>query len=80
MAETPAANSAEPPSFEQAIAELEALVARMEEGRLPLEESLAAYQLGTELIRFCEGKLTDAQARIAILEGGVLRDHDPDAK
>jgi exodeoxyribonuclease VII small subunit len=64
-------------SFEKALAELETLVARMEDGKLPLEESLAAYQRGAELIRFCEGKLTDAQARIAILEGGELRDFTP---
>jgi exodeoxyribonuclease VII small subunit len=61
-------------SFEKALEELEALVARMEDGKLPLEESLAAYQRGAELIKHCEGKLADAQARIAILEGGELRD------
>ena len=61
-------------SFEKALEELDALVARMEDGRLPLEESLAAYQRGAELIRFCESKLTDAQARIAILEGDSLQD------
>ena len=44
------------------------------DGRLPLEESLAAYQRGAELIKFCEGRLTDAQARISVLEGGELRD------
>ena len=67
-------------TFEKALEELEALVARMEDGRLPLEESLAAYQRGTELLKFCESKLTDAQARIAILEGETLRDFNPDAK
>ena len=46
----------------------------MEDGKLPLEESLAAYQRGAELIRFCEGKLGDAQARIAVLDGETLRD------
>ena len=64
-------------SFEKALEELESLVARMEDGKLPLEESLAAYQRGAELIKFCESKLTDAQARIAVLEGGELRDLDP---
>ena len=67
-------NPAEALSFEEALEELDALVARMEDGRLPLEESLAAYQRGAELIRFCESKLTDAQARIAILEGDSLQD------
>ena len=64
-------------SFEKALEELETLVARMEDGKLPLEESLAAYQRGAELIKYCESKLADAQARVAILDGGELRDFDP---
>ena len=67
-------------SFEKALEELEALVARMEDGKLPLEESLAAYQRGAELVKFCESKLTAAQARIAILDGDTLRDFTPDTK
>lgn len=67
-------------SFEKALEELEALVAKMEDGRLPLEESLAAYQRGAALIKFCEGRLTDAQARIAVLEGDTLQDFKPEAK
>ena len=73
--------SANPPaemSFEKALEELESLVARMEDGKLPLEESLAAYQRGAQLIKFCESKLADAQARIAILDGGELRDFNPE--
>jgi exodeoxyribonuclease VII small subunit len=70
----PQAGPSESLSFEKALEELESIVARMEEGKLPLEESLAAYQRGAELLRFCESKLTDAQARIAILEGGELRE------
>ena len=72
--------SAKPPeelSFEKALEELEALVARMEDGKLPLEESLKAYQRGAELIKFCESKLSDAQARIAVLDGETLRDFTP---
>ena len=61
-------------TFEKALEELESLVARMEDGKLPLEESLAAYQRGAELIKFCESQLAEAQARIAILDGGELRD------
>ena len=73
-------NPAESLSFERALEELEALVARMEDGKLPLEESLAAYQRGAELIRYCEAKLADAQARIAILDGETLRDFNPGPK
>ena len=65
-------------TFEKALEELESIVTRMEEGKLPLEESLAAYQRGAELLKFCESKLTDAQARIAVLEGGELRDFKRD--
>ena len=79
--------SAKPPTasspeftFEKALEELEALVARMEDGKLPLEESLAAYQRGAELVKFCESKLTDAQGRIAILDGDTLRDFPPGTK
>ena len=73
--------SAKPPeemSFEKALEELEALVARMEDGKLPLEESLKAYQRGAELIKFCESRLSDAQARIAVLDGETLRDFTPE--
>jgi len=75
MAKTTAPGSDMP--FEKALEELEAIVAKMEEGKLPLEESLAAYQRGAELLRHCEGKLSAAQARIAILEGEVLKDLPP---
>jgi exodeoxyribonuclease VII small subunit len=80
MAETPAPPLPADLTFESAIEQLEALVARMEDGKLPLEESLAAYQKGAQLIRFCEARLTDAQGRIAVLEGDTLRDFTPDPK
>jgi exodeoxyribonuclease VII small subunit len=72
------APQADPPSFEKALEELEVIVARMEDGKLPLEESLAAYQRGTELLKLCEARLTAAQARIAVLDGENLRDFTPD--
>ena len=75
MAKTTAAAADIP--FERALEELEAIVAKMEEGKLPLEESLAAYQRGAELLRHCEGKLSAAQTRISILEGEVLKDLPP---
>jgi exodeoxyribonuclease VII small subunit len=80
MVEKSAPSEGGSPTFEQALAELESLVARMEDGKLPLEESLAAYRRGAELVRFCESRLADAQARIAILEGETLRDFDPGTK
>jgi exodeoxyribonuclease VII small subunit len=69
--------SAEPPTFEAAMAELDNLVERMENGQLPLAESLSAYQRGTELLRFCEAVLKNAEQQIKILDDGVLKDFKP---
>jgi exodeoxyribonuclease VII small subunit len=49
---------------------LEALVARMEAGDLPLEESLREYQRGMELIRACQNALDEAQRKIENLADG----------
>lgn len=78
MSSRPPADSPSDLTFEKALEELETLVARMEDGRLPLEESLAAYQRGAQLIKYCESKLADAQARIAVLDGETLRDFTPE--
>ena len=78
MSSRPPADSPTDLTFEKALEELETLVARMEDGKLPLEESLAAYQRGAQLIKYCESKLADAQARIAILDGETLRDFTPE--
>jgi exodeoxyribonuclease VII small subunit len=56
-----------PKNFESAMAELDQLVEKMEAGQLPLEESIAAYQRGAALLKFCEAKLADAEARIQVL-------------
>ena len=78
MSSRPPADSPSDLTFEKALEELETLVARMEDGRLPLEESLAAYLRGAQLIKYCESKLADAQARIAVLDGETLRDFTPE--
>ena len=62
-----------PASFEAALAELEALVATMEGGQLPLADSLAAYKRGAELLQYCQGALKDAQMQVEVLEKGVLK-------
>jgi exodeoxyribonuclease VII small subunit len=60
--------------FEAAIAELEALVKKLEEGDLPLEASLKLYERGVQLSRFCHSRLEDAERRIELLnERGELR-------
>jgi exodeoxyribonuclease VII small subunit len=53
--------------FEGAIAELESIVKKLEEGELPLEQSLALYERGVQLSRFCHARLEDAERRIEIL-------------
>ena len=53
--------------FEQALAELEALVARMEKGDLPLEDALKSFERGIELTRMCQTALKDAEQKVQIL-------------
>jgi exodeoxyribonuclease VII small subunit len=61
-------------SFETALAELEQVVADMESGKLTLEDSLASYKRGAELLSFCRSRLDDAQQQVRVLEEGVLKD------
>jgi len=65
-----------PASFELAMAELESLVERMEGGRLPLEESLAAYQRGVVLVKYCREALGQVAQRVRILEADLLQPFD----
>mgnify|MGYP001365224202 CR=1 FL=1 len=51
-------------SFERAIDELESIVKRLEEGKVPLEESVAIYERGEALKRRCEDLLRQAEARV----------------
>jgi exodeoxyribonuclease VII small subunit len=60
-------------SFETALTELEQVVADMEAGKLTLEESLAAYQRGAELLLQCRTRLDDAQQQVRVLEEGTLK-------
>ncbi len=53
--------------------ELEQLVARMEAGELPLEASVAAYQRGSELVKYCAAQLDKVDSQVKILEGELLK-------
>ena len=53
--------------FESAIAELETIVKTLEEGDLALEKSLALFERGVQLSRFCHTKLEEAERRVDIL-------------
>ena len=54
-------------SFEASLAELEKIVGQLENGDLPLEESLKLFETGVKLSRECRERLTDAERRIEIL-------------
>jgi len=61
-----------PKDYESALAELEAIVADMEAGQLPLDASLAAYKRGAELLHYCRQQLADAEQQVKVLENGSL--------
>jgi len=67
------AGQALPQDFESALAQLESLVNRMEDGTLPLEQSLAAYERGVALAQVCQRLLDAAEQQIQVLQGNALR-------
>jgi len=56
------------PNFEAALSELESLVQQMESDQMPLEQSLAAYKRGSDLLRFCQKTLADIEQQVRILD------------
>lgn len=62
-----------PASFESALADLENIIQAMDSGDMPLEAALAAYKDGIELLKFCQGKLGDAEQQLKILENDQLK-------
>ena len=62
---------AKPAGFEAGLAELEKLVAQMEAGELPLEESLRHFERGVQLTRECQTELQTAQQKVEILTQGA---------
>jgi exodeoxyribonuclease VII small subunit len=58
-------------SFEEALAELEQIVKRLEEGKGKLDETITSYERGAQLKQHCEAKLSEAQGRVdKIVRGG----------
>jgi exodeoxyribonuclease VII small subunit len=55
------------PDFETAMRDLEELVERLEQGDMPLEESLAAFERGVMLTRACQSALKEAEQKVEIL-------------
>jgi exodeoxyribonuclease VII small subunit len=64
--------------FEGAIAELESIVKKLEDGDLALEQSLVLYERGVQLSRFCHARLEEAERRIEVLsDRGELKPAPP---
>ncbi|MCX8135034.1 MAG: exodeoxyribonuclease VII small subunit [Roseococcus sp.] len=58
-------------SFEEALGELEAIVKVLESGSVTLAQAIETYERGTALRRYCEAKLSEAEAKVrAVVEGG----------
>ena len=65
-------------TFDEAMVQLESIVARLESGDLPLEEALAAFEAGIALVRTLSQRLSEADARVEVLSRdaqGALRLH-----
>ena len=52
-------------SFEEAMGELEGVVAKLENGQVPLEDSIKLYEMGNDLKKHCEQKLKEAEEKVA---------------
>lgn len=63
----------EPASYEQALSELDQLVAQMEQGQLPLDRLLDDYKRGAELLAYCRGRLEAVETQVKLLEEGRLK-------
>ncbi|MDE2402435.1 MAG: exodeoxyribonuclease VII small subunit [Burkholderiales bacterium] len=75
-ASTKTAPVALPSSYEEAQAELERLVSQMESGQLPLDDLLASYQRGAQLLQFCRARLEAVEAQVKLLENGQFKAWD----
>lgn len=63
-----------PVKFEEAIEKLEGFIAQLEQGEVPLDESLKLFEEGMELAKWCESRLTEVEGRIETLtkSGSIL--------
>ena len=61
------------PTYEEALAELERLVQRMEDGQMPLDQLLVSYKRGAELLELCRSRLAAVEEQVKVLEDGQLK-------
>jgi exodeoxyribonuclease VII small subunit len=73
MARSAVSASKDPVSYEQALAELDRLVAQMEGGQLPLDQLLDGYRRGAELLAFCRARLQAVEDQVKVLDDGQLK-------
>lgn len=66
------------PSFEEALTMLETLVARLEEGGLPLAEAVEHYEQGMGLAAYCGGLLDGAELRVRQIDAATVAGDAPD--
>ncbi|MFQ5461414.1 MAG: exodeoxyribonuclease VII small subunit [Phycisphaerae bacterium] len=64
---------AKKPSFEEALAQLEAIAEQIERGDIGLEESISQYEKGMALVKQCRAILAKAELRIQKIDGGTTR-------
>lgn len=57
-------------TFEEALSRLEVIVKQLESGGAPLDGSLALFEEGTKLVRFCTDKIDAAEQKVKILVSG----------
>ena len=77
MARSAAPAKKEPVSYEQALAELDRLVAQMEGGQLPLDQLLDTYRRGAELLAYCRSRLQLVEEQVKLLDDGQLKAWQP---
>jgi len=70
MPETPTHQDVASLSFEAALAELDAIVRKLEGGQARLEEAIADYERGAALRRHCESKLAEAEGKVQAIVAG----------
>lgn len=66
--------NAAPKSFEEAVKRLETLTQAMQSSEMPLEDALAAYQEGSELVKYCQTKLAEVEQKLQVLDAGEIKE------
>ena len=68
-----------PKTFVEAIKRLETLTQAMQNSEMPLEEALASYQEGNELVKYCQTKLAEVEQKLQVLDADGLKELTLDA-